>query len=403
MSGPRTVAVVAPYYPPRIGGVERYAERVAAELRDQPDLRPVVITTGTGRRTRVEVRDGVEVVRLPIWITLSNTPVNPLWFWTVPRALRRYDVEIVNTHAPVPGLADVATLVAGDRAVVQTYHAGSMVKDGGRLDGLLRGYERHVLHRLFRRADAVVAVSRTSLAHAVPGSHVIPPGVDTDVFTPSAQEWGRTLLYVGRLDRSSAWKGVDVLLRAFALVAADDPEADLHVVGSGDAIDDHRALAASLAVADRVRFSGHLEGSELVAAYQYARVLVLPSLTEAESFGMTLIEAMACARPVIASDVGGIPDVVQDGVQGLLVPPGDAPALAAACRTLLADDASCAAMGERGRRRVEQAYAWPAQTAAYLALFRDLLPQPRNRSVARIASANTSKAGFLLPSLRRRP
>jgi glycosyltransferase involved in cell wall biosynthesis len=375
--GRRTVAVVAPYYPPRIGGVERYAERVAAELRDQPDLRPVVITTGPGRRTRVEVRDGVDVVRLPVWLTLSNTPVHPLWFWTVRRILRRYEVEIVNTHAPVPGLADVATLVAGSRPVVSTYHAGSMVKHDGRLDGLLRAYERHVLPRLFARAAAVVAVSRTSLAHAVPGSQVIPPGVDTGAFTPSTQEWGRTLLYVGRLDRSSAWKGVDVLLRAFALVAADDPQARLHVVGSGDALDDHRALAAALGVADRTRFSGHVEGADLVAAYQHARALVLPSLTEAESFGMTLIEAMACARPVIASRVGGIPDVVQDGVQGLLVAPGDAAALAAACRTLLADDALCAALGARGRLRAEQAYAWPAQTAAYLDLFRGLLrPAP---------------------------
>jgi rhamnosyl/mannosyltransferase len=373
----RTVAVVAPYYPPRVGGVERYAERIAQELRDSPDLRPVVITTGDGRRREVQVRDGIDVVRLPRWFTVSNTPVNPLWFRSVGQLLERYDVRVVNTHAPVPFLPDVAAVVAGRRPVVQTYHAGSMVKHSGRLDGVIRCYEERVLPRVFGRATALVAVSPASLAHRVPGSRIITPGVDAEAFTPSTRPWGSTLLYVGRIDRASAWKGLDVLLEAFALLAAERPAALLRVVGSGDALDEQRARARSLGVADRVEFTGDLAADALVRAYQQARALVLPSRTESESFGMTLVEAMACARPVIGSAVGGIPSVVEDGRTGLLVPPGDARALADAARRLLDDDALCAQLGANGRRRVEASYRWPVLAGAYLDLFRSLVADPQ--------------------------
>lgn len=368
----RTVAIVTPYYAPQIGGVERYAERLATEMLHTADLRPVVITTGPGRRRRREVRDGVTVVRLPAWLTLSNTPVNPLWFVQVELLLRRLDVDVVNTHSPVPFLADVASVVAGRRPVVQTYHAGSMVKNAGRVDRLISWYEKHVLTRVFRRADVLVAVSRTSLAHRVPGARIISPGVDVEVFRPSPHPWGNTLLYVGRLDRTSAWKGVDVLLSAFALLARGQPDARLRIVGSGDAVPDHVARARALGVADQVEFSGELHGSALLDAYARARAVVLPSRTESESFGMALVEAMASQRPVVASAVGGIPDVVEDEVSGLLVPPGDPVALAAACSRLLSDDDLCARLAKNGRRAAETRFSWTDRLAEYMTIFREV-------------------------------
>ena len=374
MSGRRRVAVVTPYYPPDLGGVQRYAQRVAHAVRDAPDLEPVVITTGDGP----ELVDGVQVVRLPVWRRISDTPVHPLWVRTLMRLFRTLDVDVVNTHAPVPYLADVAAYAAGKRPVVATYHAGSMVKGVPGIDQLLRTYERLVLPRTFGRAAALVAVSRTSLAHAVPGAVTITPGVDVEEFPPSTTPLSDTLLYVGRLDRASAWKGVDVLLRAFSLVVAQRPHARLSVVGSGDAQADHEALARTLGIASAVTFTGALHGAELSAAYSGARALVLPSLTDAESFGMTLVEAMSSARPVVGSAVGGIPDVIEDGRTGLLVPPGDPDALAAALLRLLDDDDMCARMGAEGRAVAVARYAWPQLTDRYIELF---------RSVSRTATA----------------
>ena len=376
--GRRTVAVVSPYYPPKVGGVENYAARIAAALAATDDLRPVVITTrAAGLRTTVGTEDGVQVVRLGVWLRLSNTPLSPLWPLQLRRWLRRTGAEVVNAHAPVPGLADLAVAVAGRRRpAVLTYHAGSMHKGepgSGLADRLIGGYERHVLPRVFRRARALVAVSPVSLAAGHGHAVEITPGVDTARFTPGApaSQRPRTVLYVGRMDRTSAWKGVDVLIRAFA-GPAGLPGARLRLVGGGDAVPDHLRLAAELGVADRVDAVGELTGDALVAELRTAAVLALPSRTEAESFGMALVEAMACATPVVGSEVGGIPHVVTDGDTGLLVPPGDPAALAAACRRILDDGPLADRLGAAGRRRAEERYAWDGLTERYAELFRGL-------------------------------
>ncbi|MEU6324312.1 glycosyltransferase [Streptomyces sp. NPDC047009] len=376
--GTRTVAVVAPYYPPKIGGVEQYAARIAQAVAAAPDLRVVVITTRpNGLRTTVTTEDGVPVVRLGAWLKLSNTPLSPLWPLQLRRRLRRLGVDVVNAHAPVPGLGDLAIAVAGRRPTVLTYHAGSMHKGdpgSGLADRLIGIYEKAVLPRVFARARRLVSVSPVSLADGHPHAVRITPGVDTDRFTPGApaSRRPRTLLYVGRMDRSSAWKGVDVLVRAFAQLAAELPDARLRLVGDGDALPGLRALAAELGVGDRVEASGALLGDALVDAVRSAAVLALPSLTEAESFGMALVEAMACGTPVVGSDVGGIPHVIADGETGLLVPPGDPAALAAALSKLLTDGALADSMGGAGRRTAEGRYAWPALMRRYLELFRSL-------------------------------
>jgi glycosyltransferase involved in cell wall biosynthesis len=374
----RTVAVVAPYYPPKVGGVENYAARIARAVAEDPGLRPVVITTRlSGLRTTVSVEDGVQVVRLGAWLRLSNTPLSPLWPFQLRRWLRRTGAEVVNAHAPVPGLADLAVAVSGRRPAVLTYHAGSMHKGepgSGFADRLIGAYERRVLPRVFRRARVLVAVSPVSLAAGQPHAVEITPGVDTERFTPGApaSQRPRTVLYVGRMDRSSAWKGVDVLVRAFAELAADVPGARLRLVGGGDAVQDHLRLAAELGVADRVEAAGELTGQALADAVRTAAVAVLPSRTEAESFGMVLVEAMACGTPVVGSAVGGIPHAVADGETGLLVPPGDPAALAAACRKLLADGELADRLGAAGRLRAEQRFAWPGLMARYTDLFRSL-------------------------------
>jgi glycosyltransferase involved in cell wall biosynthesis len=374
----RTVAIVAPHYPPRIGGVERYAARIASALAQEPDLKPVVLTTGDSKfRTRVAMQDGVQVVRLGCWLRLSNTPLNPLWPIQVRRWLRKLRVDVVNAHAPVPGLGDIAIAVAGKRPTVLTYHSGSMHKgeaDTGLADWLIGRYERSVLPRVFDRADALVAVSPVALAAQRPGALQITPGVDVDRFTPGppASQRPRDLVYVGRIDRSSAWKGIDVLIRALARLG-DLPEVRLKLVGDGDALPDHLELADRLGVADRVDSVGALDGADLVEAVRSAAVLVLPSLTDAEAFGMVLLEAMACATPVVASSVGGPAFVLAGEEAGLLVPPGDPAALEKACRRLLADTGLADRMGAAGRRRAEEYFAWPALTRRYAQLFRDLI------------------------------
>jgi rhamnosyl/mannosyltransferase len=376
----RTVAFVAPHYPPRIGGVERLTARIAGAVAYESDLKPVVITAAENRfRTSVSVQDGIQVVRLGTWFRLSNTPLSPLWPFQLRRWLRKLGADVVSAHAPVPGLGDIAVAVSGRRPTVISYHSGTMHKGGpdtGLADWIIDRYERRVLPRVFGRADVVVASSPVALGAERPGTVQITPGVDVDRFTPGppVSQRPRDLVYVGRIDRTSAWKGIDVLIDALARLG-DLPDVRLRLVGDGDALPDHLELAARLGVADRVDSAGALDGADLAEAVRSAAVLVLPSLTDAEAFGMVLIEAMACATPVVASSVGGPAYLLADGDWGLLVPPGDPAALEKACRRLLEDPELADAMGAAGRRRVEEHFTWPAQTGRYVELFRSLMPK----------------------------
>jgi glycosyltransferase involved in cell wall biosynthesis len=371
---PKKVAVLTPYYSPSIGGVQHYAEKLAAALASSPEFDPVVVTTHRGHRTVVEELGGVMVVRLGTLLTLSNTPVNPAWFWQLRRLMLELGIDVVNAHAPVPGLADVAALTS-PRPVVLTYHSGTMQKRDW-TDRAVRFYERYVLPRVFDRCASLVAVSPISLCYRTGRSMLISPGVDVEIFVPAASARNCSLLYVGRVERSSRWKGIHVLLAALGQVAKTLPEVVLDVVGTGDAVPEMRAIAAELGVGDRVRWHGALPHRAVVPFYQQAGVLALPSLTNAESFGMVLIEAMATGCPVVGSDVGGIPFVIRDGVDGLLVPPGDAAALAHACLTILQDGRLASRMSEAGRAAAEERWTWSRQTEALMAIFRDVVPRP---------------------------
>ncbi|MGN6132579.1 MAG: glycosyltransferase family 4 protein [Nocardioidaceae bacterium] len=355
---PARVALVTPRFPPDVGGLEGYVGRVAATLQESGRYDVTVVTTGASRRTTREVWRGVPVIRLGTWLTVSNTRLNPLWWRQLRRLLDRLDVDVVNAHAPTPGLADLAAFTA-PVPVVLTYHAGSLVKGGHPVDVLLRAYERHVLPRVFAGSAELVAVSPTARAHATGRAHLVPPGVDTSVFTPPETSLREPrVLYVGRVERSSRWKGLPVLLEAMASLRDRAPGVRLGVVGAGDDVASLQRLAERLGVGAVVDWYGAAEHRDLPAFYRRAAVTVLPSTTESESFGMTLVEAMACGCAVVGTRVGGIPFVVREGVDGLLAEPGDAGSLAQALAAVLTDPARAAALGAAGRQAAEERWDW---------------------------------------------
>ena len=352
------VALVTPRFPPDVGGLEGYVARVAETLRASDRHEVTVVTTSDSRRTTREHWRGIPVIRLGTWLTVSNTRVNPLWWGQLRRLLTRLDVDVVNAHAPTPGLADLAALTS-PVPVVLTYHAGSLVKGDHPADVLLRAYERHVLPRVFAGCAELVAVSPTSRTHATGRAHLVPPGVDTAAFTPpSGPNRPPRVLYVGRVERTSRWKGLPVLLEALVRLRDRVPGVRLDLVGGGDDVAVLQRLAERLGVGRLVDWHGAVEHYALPPFYRRAAVTVLPSTTESESFGMTLVEAMACGCPVVGTRVGGIPFVVREGVDGLLVQPGDPEGLADALAAVLTDPRRAASLGAAGRRAAEDRWDW---------------------------------------------
>ncbi|MCD6358090.1 MAG: glycosyltransferase family 4 protein [Thermoproteales archaeon] len=150
-------------------------------------------------------------------------------------------------------------------------------------------------------------------------------------------------------------KGLTVLLKALSLLK--DLDLTLVVVGEGPLRPSAEALARRLAIEDRVMFLGSINEWELPGVYRSADVVAVPSLY-GEAFGIVALEAMATGRPVVASRVGGLSELVIGGETGVLVPPGDPEALAEALRTLYEDEELRAQMGRRGRARILELYDW---------------------------------------------
>jgi glycosyltransferase involved in cell wall biosynthesis len=222
-----------------------------------------------------------------------------------------------------------------------------------------------MLRHNLRRADAVTATSRM-LAKATatfcpPGTkvHVIPFGVDINFFTPSPRTCqDRSAIIVGTVKTLRPRYGIRELILAFQRIADAFPTARLIVVGGGDQHTELQTLIVNLDLENRITLTGQVSHKDVPEYLRGFDIFVVPSLTDRESFGVAAVEASASGLPVIASRVGGLPEVVLDGKTGLLVPPGDIDALADAMSRLLADSALRAQMGQAGRQFVLEHYRW---------------------------------------------
>ena len=168
----------------------------------------------------------------------------------------------------------------------------------------------------------------------------------TPVSQLSRRKQKNEIVCVARFDRS---KGQDVLVRAISELASDLPELEISFFGTGPTREACEQLAHKLDVDHMCRFRGSVPHEEILAALAGAELSVLPSRSDA--FGLAIIESLAVGTPVAASSVGGIPDLVRDGVDGLLVPPDDPKALARALKALLQDDESRSRMMKNARDR----------------------------------------------------
>jgi glycosyltransferase involved in cell wall biosynthesis len=369
----RTLLMVSPYFPPVLGGLEQYVFRLSGQLQKRHDWRVVVVTSGDPHSPdRCEVINELTVYRLGYGMMLSNTPFDLHWIRRMRQIVQQVNPDIVDAHLPVPGLADVAPLAIGDIPLVVTYHSASMRKGRLRYDLPIWAYERILGHALLSNARRIICTSTASqdfLRRYRKKSIVIPPGVDTGIFHPGSSGSGHRLLFVSNLSRAHTHKGLSYLLQALGDPACHDVSLD--VVGDGDGREDYEAQCMRLGIADRVTFYGALYGEELAERYRAAFSLVQPSTND--SLPTTIIEAMACGTPVIASRIGSTATVVQPGATGYLVEPGNVGSLIKGISDLFSDPARAAAYGKAGLELVQSSYTTRQQAERTDALFEQIL------------------------------
>lgn len=357
-------------YYPHIGGVEKHVQDLAETLSGRVELE--VLVANDSRRATRDLVNGVTVTRVPSWVVVQSAPVAP-GFW---RAIKRSRADIYHLHFPNP-FGELAYLAAGAPGkLVVTYHS-----DVVRQKYLKRVYAP-VINKLLRRADAVLA-SSPNLIRSSPWlesikhkCRVIPFGIDlaplrATTNTSTAAQANRVrygsplVLFVGRL---IYYKGLSYLIDAMREI-----NAKLVIVGEGNLDLDLKTQAETAGVADRVFFVGSASEIELAAYYQACDLLVLPSIAPSEAFGFVQLEAHACGKPVVSTNLPtGVPYANLDGVTGLIVPPANSRALASAINRLLSDNALRLKLGSQAKERVEMEFSRQAMADTVLGIYEEI-------------------------------
>lgn len=288
--------------------------------------------------------------------------------------IRRERISTVHAHWVIPqGLvaALLKKLFAGRRLrFVMTAH-------GGDLHANMGGLVRKLLVWSMRQADVLAVVSEAMRAQAItlgmPAERIVIASMGVDVATFSAPEATAPrsgIVFVGRLAEK---KGVTHLLAALQTLRRSLPDIRLRIVGDGPLRAGLERQAADLGLQEAVEFLGGRPPAEIPAFFQQARLFVMPSVIastgDQEGLGLVAAEAMSCRCPVVAHDLAAVRDLVIDGVTGLLVPPGDETALAAAMEKVLQSPALAASLAAAGQQHVQDNYSWQAVAARYRRIY----------------------------------
>lgn len=380
------VAHVTATFPPYWGGTGNVAYHNARILHERGHEVTVFTATPVGREP---MRFPFRVEYLKARFRLGNAP------FTVGLVSRLKNFDLIHLHYPYIFGTELTELAARIHRtpMILTYH--NRLQERDRI--------KHALFTLYNLSAEPLAFWSASRIAAVRRDHFIAlhpeladdkrvceirNGVDATLFSPVPKRQARIAvglcvdspiaLFVGALDQAHRFKNVEGLISALAGAQGD---AHLVIVGDGGLRPSLQSLALDLGLEGRVHFLGAKSPEELPPIYSAADVCVLPS-TEVESFGLVLIESLACGTPIIASDLPGVRDAVAPGIDGWRVPPGDQRSLTDALEAAFADPARSAAMGQEGRAKAVRNYSWDRMGELLESVYLEMIAEPRT-SIAR--------------------
>jgi glycogen(starch) synthase len=387
MSALRSVAIFASSFAPHLGGVEELSRRLAAEQRRR-GLDSIVITNRYPKTLPGEEQiDGIPVYRKRFRVPEPRP--RHLAGWAIgTAATRRGILAALNAHR-----TDVLHVQCVSSNGYYALHAARrtglplVVTMQGELSMDANGaYQRSAFLRatwrtLLDRAGLVTGCSQQVIDEAVrvygpplrDKARVIPNGVDLNAVRAAEPE-RRPRPYVLGIGRFVRQKGFDLLIDGFARIAADHPNLDLVLAGDGQERGSLVRQATGSQFAERIEFLGGVPAPRAFALLRGASAFVLASRHEPQ--GIVILEAMAAGAPVLAAAVGGVPEIVRDGVNGLLFAGGCAQSLAGQLHRMLTDRAGTAARAERAGHDAA-AYAWQRIADAYADGYADVYAMGR--------------------------
>jgi glycosyltransferase involved in cell wall biosynthesis len=367
-----SIAHLTATFPPYPGGAGNTAYRFARGQADRGNHVEVFTAPAPG-----DAPDpgGAIVHRIKPTFAIGNAPL-------LPELARLEGFDVIHLHYPFifgSELTLLARLRKRRRQTALVVHYKNRLMGRGVRGAMFEAYEHTVAPALIRAADRVLVLSHDharSVSYLdrtlrnTPGRMIVMPnGVDTEAFSPGEDTSGlRQQLgipadavvgaFVATLDRAHHFKRLDLAIEALA--RSRSRELHLIVAGGGELLDGFRAQAREAGVGGRLHFLGRVPHAELPLVLRASDLFVLTT-EPPESFGIVLIEALACGLPAVATDYPGVRAVIDDGETGHLVPAGSSAAVAEALDRLVeAGEDGRRRLGEEGRARCEQRWAWPA-------------------------------------------
>ena len=359
---PLRIALVTEYYYPHLGGVCEHVHFFAREARRRGHHVDIITSNIAGAEPQPHV------IRLgrsqPVYANGSQARITVGLGLRrrMRRTLRRGRYDVVHVHSPLTPVLPLLAIEEADVPVVGTFHT-YFERSVGYTVG------RRYFQRRLDMLEAAIAVSHSTTValerYFEADWTIIPNGIDVDFFSPNAPRPAAirsdvpAILFLGRFDPRN---GLTTLIEAFRHVRAQSRRAQLVVVGDGPLREHYYRTAGG----DRdITFVGAVLNGR-PSYYAHSAMYACP--TTKASFGITLLESMACQTPIVCSDIMGFRDVVRHGREALMVPCGDRRALADAMVQLLDDETLRTSLGAEGRQRA-LAYSWPRVTESVLAVY----------------------------------
>ena len=368
------IALVNKFYPPVIGGIEYHVRLLAENLAKREDVERIEVVVANDCREWSKEQQGekIFITRVPNWKTVASTPLAPAFI----SFFKTLDVDLFHFHFPYP-FGDFSWLLSGvNKTVVITYHSDIL-----RQKWLNRLYAP-IRDRFFAKAARILATSPRLIASSSvlqkfkEKTVAVPLGIDPQRFFAAAGiEQGRVLrqrynekpvvLFVGRL---VYYKGVDLLVEAFRGI-----NANLIMVGKGVLEASLKKMVRDYGMENRVFFYDSVSDEELVAYFHAADIFVLPSVANTEAYGLVQLEAQACGKPVVSTNLPtGVPYVNQDGVTGLEVEPGDVAGLAQALSRMVEDRELREQLGHKAQARMLAEFTDAKMTERIVEVYREV-------------------------------
>jgi glycosyltransferase involved in cell wall biosynthesis len=353
--------IISVPFPPE-EGVGNYVYGLSKKLIEKGN-KVTVITRGNWNKTQREVFEGIEVIKVffipvyPSYIHLHGIFLNKVF-----RSIES-GIDIVHVHTPLPPFIETSlpiittihTPVLTDTRSIEVNDFRSMME---RLMGKFVSYPIEL--RLLKRADIITTVAN-SVAQELKEYNIDPEdvnvignGVDEQIFAPAKNKADdRYILFTGRL---AYRKGLFDLIECGKYICKKYDDVNFIIVGDGMLRNKLQMEVRNSGLENRIIFKGRVPKTELINFYQNATIHVIPS--HYEGLPTVLLEAMSCGLPVIATAVSGNLDVIEDGKNGLLIPPKSPEEMAIAISTLLEDSSMRCDLGRAARKTIEEKFTW---------------------------------------------